>query len=651
MSTAIASFINGPLTLSAEMLHAMRVELAILLAFALFWFGARLDSVKARAILAIGGRRASPKTTGWSKGRARLPSVPACRPGALVSRCGAQNSSASLQPVSQADAYNPSSEQLRDPAWLCAAVQMLLRTHEPQHAFDLYNRARRSVTGLQKLSPSEGGHLFMALVTTAIRLNRVDEAHRFLRDCRRYGPGVTTALLTSATKLTTAHQFFQECLDIYDFAVEDKTLVLDDHALWSCLLFCAIEARAYKRCPYIWESLKSCGHPSYKDFGNMMRYASTQVNWHLGLSLIHEMQQAGFDIERVVYNTALAICVAASQIEQARRLLEQMEGVADLADVITYNTLAKGYAKNGQVDDCFDLFRRMRTHGLEPSQVTYGILLDCCVNESQVDRAQEVFDSMLEERCPMNRVLYTTMIKGFARMDQLDKAMKVFKHMLQDDSEDVSPDLITFSILIKANCDAARLKPALRLLEQMMELKLCPDEVIFNNLLGGCVRENNCALAKRLYNSMVEGGIRPSSATFSIFIRLYSSCKLLEQAIEMLRTEPAARGVQPEQRLYLQLAQSCLRERQGRRAVEVYQLMLQHLTPTLVVNSTLLSMCAKLNMVDTGSELLTLAAEVGSPVEAQDVAMLIDQAKRKKKDACVDACLAACQRLGIHAKV
>merc|ERR1719291_412044 len=120
--------------------------------------------------------------------------------------------------------------------------------------------------------------------------------------------------------------------------------------------------------------------------------------------------------------------------------------------------------------------------------------------------------------------------------------------MRQDNQEDVSPDLITFSILIKANCDSARLSTALRLLEAMMELNLCPDEVIFNNLLGGCVRDgNNSALAKRLYNSMVEGGIKPSNATFSIMIRLYSSCKLWEEAIEMLRTEPAARRVQPEQ--------------------------------------------------------------------------------------------------------
>jgi len=421
--------------------------------------------------------------------------------------------------------------------------------------------------------------------------------------------------------------------------------------VWSCLLFCAIEARAYKRCPFIWESLKSCGAPSYKDYGNMMRFASTQADWQLGLALVREMQQCGLDIERVVYNTSLAICVAASQLGEARSLLEEMEATEGLADVITYNTLAKGYAKGSQVEDCFTLYRRMRASGLEPSQVTYGILLDCCVNENQMDRALEVFNSMLKEGCPMNRVLYTTMIKGFARMDQLDEAMRVFEQMRQDKQEDVSPDLITFSILIKANCDAARLNIALKLLEAMMDLNLCPDEVIFNNLLGGCVRENNSMLAKRLYKNMVEGGIRPSNATFSIFIRLYSSCKLLEEALDMLRTEPAARGVLPEQRLYQQLAQACLRDRHGRRAVEAYELMMQHSTPTMSVNNTLLSMCTKLNMVDTGSELLTLAAECGSPVDPRDAALLIDQAQRKKKTACVDACLDAAKRLGLDLRL
>jgi len=245
----------------------------------------------------------------------------------------------------------------------------------------------------------------------------------------------------------------------------------------------------------------------------------------------------------------------------------------------------------------------------------------------------------------MNTVLYTTLIKGFARDGQVDRAMHVYEQMCTGRS--VPPDLITFSILIKANCDAFRLEAALQLLDAMLDLKLKPDEVIFNNLLGGCVKESKAELAKRIYEEMVAAGIRPSNATFSILIRLFAQCKLLDEAVHMLRREPAAQGISPEPRLFSQLVLCCLRERQGRRAVEVYRLMIEQSSPTIAAHKCILGMCVKLNMLDTGVEILGLAAEANGRVDACDAQQLLDVAQRKRRAQCVEACVAAMGRLGI----
>merc|ERR1719454_2575545 len=103
---------------------------------------------------------------------------------------------------------------------------------------------------------------------------------------------------------------------------------------------------------------------------------------------------------------------------------------------------------------------------------------------------------------------------------------------------------------------------------------------------------------------MVVAGIKPSNATFSILIRLYSQCKLLDEAVDMLRSQPKEHGVEAEPRLYSQLAQCCLRERQGRRAVEVYRMLSERTIPTAAAHSGLLGMCVKLNMLDTAAEIL-----------------------------------------------
>lgn len=515
-----------------------------------------------------------------------------------------------------------------------------------QRAIELYRSALHAGLELGRMPAADGAQLYMALVTSAIRVGQVDDALCLLRDCRK-GPGATAALLTSCTKLCTSKQLFKEGLAIFDFFAEDPTVVCEDRSVWSCLLFCAVEAQAFGRCRAFWERLQRFGQPSMKDYGNMIRSAGAQGDWRLSLSLIREMRRAALVVDSVVYNTALATCVAANQTDEARALLEEMESTTGVADVITYNTLSKGYAKFGKLDQCFELFKHMRSKNILPSQVSYGILLDCCINEKQMEKAAEVFNEMAAQGLVMNTVLYTTLIKGFARAEQVDQAMNIYRQMRGLPDKGVSPDLITFSILIKANCDAGRLEDALQLLNTMIDLRLSPDEIIFNNLLGGCVRAKSSELAKRLYSSMVERGVKPSIATFSILIRLYAENKMLDEAVEMLRTEPKARRVEPEPRLYVQLSQACLRERQGRRAVEVYKLMLEGGAPTAAMHSSLLGMCSKMNMLDTAAEILELAAENRGRVDVRDIVQVRDMALRKRKASCVQSITASAARLGL----
>jgi len=661
-SAAPALALDGALSPIFELAQAARLELFLIIAFGLLWvsghiFGFRVGGLK--LFTKTPSRKGVPSSPAKSVGRAapgdharRAAGAAAVTPARRhtdMARLTAHGPSGGgdagghgepAPPIPQ----NPTAEQLRDATWVASAVQQLSRAHT-KRALDLYREAVRAGLDLSALPPSHGAELFLGLTTSALRLSQPEEALQLLRDCRRKGPGVSSALLASATRLCTSKQFFKSCLDIYDFVAQDKTLVVDDRTVWSCLIFCAVETRQFHRCSFFFDRLKTFGTPSQKDYSNMIRYASTQADWQMALSLIQQMSEANLQVDNVVYNTALAACVLANEFDKACLLLEQMEAIDGTADVITYNTLAKGYAKAGRLDKCFELYDHMQAKGIAPSQVTFGILLDCCINERQMDKGLEVFNSMASQGCVMNTVLYTTMIKGFARSGEVDKAMEVYQRMRGDTASGVAPDVVTFSILIKAYCDSGRLEKALGLLEGMMELQLCPDDVIFNNLLAGCVQEGNNGMAKRLYRSMVEGGVRPSNATFSVMLRMHVTSKQLDEALEFLSSEPSARGVAPEARLYLQLAQACMRERQGRRAAQVYKQMLEQAPPTSMMTGSLLNSCVKLNMLGTGADLLTLAADAGAQVDVQDAEGLHEAALRKKKDAFAEEISAALAKL------
>merc|ERR1719160_2040752 len=105
--------------------------------------------------------------------------------------------------------------------------------------------------------------------------------------------------------------------------------------------------------------------------------------------------------------------------------------------------------------------------------------------------------------CEMNTVLYTTMIKGFVKSRDAVKALQVYEEMRQ---QQVKPDTMTFSLVLKALCDAGRMEQALMLFQTICDEGHKPDEIIFNNLLSGCIVCKNLALGEKLLHDMVRIG-------------------------------------------------------------------------------------------------------------------------------------------------
>lgn len=363
-------------------------------------------------------------------------------------------------------------------------------------ALRMYDEAIRFGLDLSAVPMADVEQLLVELASSSVRAGRVEGVTRFLREVPKIGASMPATLFSSVVRACAAKRLFKEAISVYD-TIKKEGLEVDDRALWSTLVFCSVENGDDQKCVEIFERFKKITVPSGKDYANMMRLAAMRNNWKQGLELLREMQKNVQHVDNVVYNTALAACVTAQQMDAAEDLLSEMEKCDGVADCITYNTIMKGYARAGNIEKCFDMQLKMRSSGITASQVTFGILLDACINENALDKAARVFDEMVKHGCPMNTVLYTTLIKGFARANQTEKAMEMYEYMRKEKS--VEPDLVTFSILIKANCDVGHMEVALEILEHLLTTGCQPDEIVFNNLLNGCVKQSNVELGKKLF--------------------------------------------------------------------------------------------------------------------------------------------------------
>ena len=101
----------------------------------------------------------------------------------------------------------------------------------------------------------------------------------------------------------------------------------------------------------------------------------------------------------------------------------------------------------------------------------------------------------------------------------MDKAVEVLADMR---GSGVSPDKVTYSTLIKGHCFSGNIDAAFAVLQEMRDTDgLAPDEVIYNSLLDGCVKEHRLQEAMDLFALMRAEGLRPN---VQVYTRLTTAC-------------------------------------------------------------------------------------------------------------------------------
>jgi pentatricopeptide repeat protein len=508
---------------------------------------------------------------------------------------------------------------------------------QPDEVIKLFERHRKRQAFFEQ-PPELLQEIFSLVYSASIRAGAPKSLPYYIGEATKLGVPPTPEQFESVLKMCTSKKAFDEALEALD-ALGDKDFQ-GTASTWSCLLFCAVESGQFGRCSAFYVKLRTLREPSCEDFMNMIRFVVHTKQPDRLAPVLKEMRAVSPSPDNITYNRALSVCVSAEQLDMAEQLLEEMQGFEGVCDAITYNTLIKGYARAANVERCFALHKIMLKQGVAPSEVTFGILLDACIGAGMLDRAAKVFQDFQASGCELNAVLYTTLLKGLARAGQLDQSMKIFEQMC---ASSVVPDLVSYSVLIKVHCDAGKLEVALQLLDRLVKQGLTPDEIVYNNLLTGCAERKSSALGQRLVEDMMLHRVRPTNVTLSIMLKIYVSCKEWDAALEMLNTSTIKFGLPCENRLYVQLLQACIRDRQGKRVMEVCEAMLKKSPPDEATVGRLLQQCISFNMLDSGAELLECLLSCRR-VSAKDANALLSMALKKHKASCAKNIIASMQK-------
>eukprot|EP00442_Polarella_glacialis_P000349 CAMPEP_0115151574 /NCGR_PEP_ID=MMETSP0227-20121206/65673_1 /TAXON_ID=89957 /ORGANISM="Polarella glacialis, Strain CCMP 1383" /LENGTH=895 /DNA_ID=CAMNT_0002562071 /DNA_START=158 /DNA_END=2845 /DNA_ORIENTATION=- len=245
---------------------------------------------------------------------------------------------------------------------------------------------------------------------------------------------------------------------------------------------------------------------------------------------------------------------------------------------ITLGCTVEALVKNDDIEAGYELIREVSTNPqTKPlvNAVIYGSVLKGFCHQKRFDRVWVVYDEMLAEKMQFSIVTFNSLIDACARSGDMHRVQPLLEDMSR---QGITPNVITYSTVLKGYCSANRLDEAFQLFEEMKtNTTLSPDEVTYNTLLDGCARHGLFDRGMAVLDEMRRVKVPPSNFTLSVLVKLATRAKLTHKAFELVEEISKEFRLRPNVHVYNNLIQACTVASgdQKQRGLQVLQTMLE----------------------------------------------------------------------------
>lgn len=205
-----------------------------------------------------------------------------------------------------------------------------------------------------------------------------------------------------------------------------------------------------------------------------------------GKEIHSQLSRTGSEVSNsFVSNALINMYSKCGSMGTAQLLFEALE----TRDVVAWNVLIAGYARQGESRAVFHLFRRMKQDGIQPEGLTFLCILTVCCHSGLLDCGLRCFETMSRDYGISPTIEhYICIIDLLGRAGQLDRALWV-----------------------------ARTMP------------VTPDNVVWRTLLSACQKWGNVELAREAFEFAI-GLDKNDAASYVLMSNIYASVDMLKEA-------------------------------------------------------------------------------------------------------------------------
>ncbi|WOG88831.1 hypothetical protein DCAR_0208066 [Daucus carota subsp. sativus] len=236
----------------------------------------------------------------------------------------------------------------------------------------------------------------------------------------------------------------------------------------------------------------------------------------------------GFCFDCNVVTALVGMYGRIGKMDSGRRAFDEV----DVKDVVLWNCLVDGYAKNGLLEEALSLLGLMKHRGVKANSSTLAGLLSSCAASGALAVGKCVHEYVDQQQLVLDAVLGTALLDMYCKCGLLGEAVNVFKKM-------VSKDVKSWTAMILGYGMHGEAKDAILIFYQMAKEGFRHNEVTFLAVLSACSHGGLITEGTSFFKMMIQDyGLKPKVEHYGCMIDLFGRAGLLEEAHNLIKSLP-----------------------------------------------------------------------------------------------------------------
>ncbi|KAL3507091.1 hypothetical protein ACH5RR_032473 [Cinchona calisaya] len=163
--------------------------------------------------------------------------------------------------------------------------------------------------------------------------------------------------------------------------------------LWTALISGLAQNSCSNEALKFYQEMRICNAmPDQATFASVLKACSILASLQNGMKIHSLIVQTGFIQDELTGSALLDMYAKCGDVRSSAYIFDEMVA---RNDVISWNSMIVGFAKNGYAENALKIFKEMKQTNVKPDEVTFLGILTACSHAGMVSEGRQIFDDMI----------------------------------------------------------------------------------------------------------------------------------------------------------------------------------------------------------------------------------------------------------------